>query len=226
MSRVLDIKAVSKTYGTGNGALTVLSGADLILNKGERVAIVGQSGSGKSTLLHIAGLLDAPTVGEVMLNGVSVHGFSDRKRSAVRNSTFGFIYQTHHLMPDFTALENVMMPARIAGMSQKDALTRAHELLAKVGLAHRLDHRPSELSGGEGQRVAIARALMNKPEVLLADEPTGSLDPENADSVFELFESLVKEEGMALLMVTHNPELAARCDRVLNLDHGHLTESV
>lgn len=226
MSRVLDIKAVSKTYGTGNGELTVLSGADLILNKGERVAIVGQSGSGKSTLLHIAGLLDAPTAGEVMLNGVSVNGFSDRKRSAVRNSTFGFIYQTHHLMPDFTALENVMMPARIAGMSQKAALTRAHELLAKVGLAHRLEHRPSELSGGEGQRVAIARALMNKPEVLLADEPTGSLDPENADSVFELFESLVKEEGMALLMVTHNPELAARCDRVLNLDHGHLTESV
>ncbi len=226
MSRVLDIKAVSKTYGTGNGELTVLSGADLILNKGERVAIVGQSGSGKSTLLHIAGLLDAPTSGEVMLNGVSVNCFSDRKRSAVRNSTFGFIYQTHHLMPDFTALENVMMPARIAGMSQKAALTRAHELLAKVGLAHRLDHRPSELSGGEGQRVAIARALMNKPEVLLADEPTGSLDPENADSVFELFESLVKEEGMALLMVTHNPELASRCDRVLNLDHGHLTESV
>ncbi|MEC9291210.1 MAG: ABC transporter ATP-binding protein [Pseudomonadota bacterium] len=226
MSRVLDIKAVSKTYGTGNGELTVLSGADLILNKGERVAIVGQSGSGKSTLLHIAGLLDAPTAGEVMLNGVSVNAFSDRKRSAVRNSTFGFIYQTHHLMPDFTALENVMMPARIAGMSQKAALTRAHELLAKVGLAHRLEHRPSELSGGEGQRVAIARALMNKPEVLLADEPTGSLDPENADSVFELFESLVKEEGMALLMVTHNPELASRCDRVLNLDHGHLTESV
>jgi lipoprotein-releasing system ATP-binding protein len=222
---LLDIKSVSKTYGLGEGALTVLSGADLILNKGERVAIVGQSGSGKSTLLHIAGLLDKPTIGEVHLNNVPVDDFSDRNRSAVRNSTFGFIYQTHHLMPDFTALENVIMPARIAGMSQKDAVTRSHELLKKVGLSHRLSHRPSELSGGEGQRVAIARALMNKPEILLADEPTGSLDPDNADSVFDLFESLVKDEGMALLMVTHNPDLAKRCDRVLHLDHGHLTQS-
>lgn len=220
---LLALENVSKTYGNGDGALTVLSGASFKMEASERVAIVGQSGSGKSTLLHIAGLLDKPSVGSVFLNGEAVQTLSDKKRSALRNSMFGFIYQTHHLMADFTAYENVLMPARIAGTDTKEAVERAEELLERVGLSHRMKHRPSELSGGEGQRVAIARALMNRPQILLADEPTGSLDPDNAESVFALFESLVKEEKMSLLMVTHNPELAKRCDRTLTLTHGLLT---
>jgi lipoprotein-releasing system ATP-binding protein len=200
----------------------VLSEASLQLSAGESVALVAPSGAGKSTLLHIAGLLDAPTSGALRILGRPVAASGDRERTRIRRETIGFVYQFHHLLPEFTARDNVILPQRAAGRSLREAGARADALLAQVGLAQRTAHRPSELSGGEQQRVAIARALANAPRLLLADEPTGNLDPETAGQVFDLLMRLVRETGLAALVATHNLDLAARMDRTLRLDAGHV----
>ena len=189
---------------------------------GELVAMVGASGSGKSTLLQICGLLDNPTSGEIDIAGEAVANLGDRARTRLRRGTIGFIYQFHHLLPEFTALENVILPQSVAGVGAGAARKRARDLLERVGLGHRLNHRPAKLSGGEKQRVAIARAIANSPRLLLADEPTGNLDPETAEGVFDLFVELAREEGLSVLMATHNEALAARMDRVLRLEGGKL----
>jgi lipoprotein-releasing system ATP-binding protein len=219
---ILHLENLTKTYISPNSKsdkLTVLSGVNLTVEKGQKVAIIGQSGSGKSTLLHSAGLLDTPTEGTVSLLGQNTASLQDRQKSNLRNKHMGFVYQAHHLMEEFTALENVMMPALIDGNNNKN---HAYKLLADVGLMDRKDHLPSKLSGGEQQRVAIARALMNTPDILLADEPTGNLDPETAEQVFKLFDDLVNNHGMALLMVTHNENLANKCDVIMRLEGGIL----
>lgn len=222
---VLRLNAVKKSYDTQADHLEVLCGVDLQVEAGQRVAVVGQSGSGKSTLLHITGLLDTPSAGAVLMNGEDVSTAKDKHRSQLRAEHLGFVYQEHHLMPDFTALENVMMPQRFNAKFQHSICEeRARHLLETVGLKERILHFPNELSGGEKQRVAIARALMSQPKLLLADEPTGNLDPHTAEDVFALFNKLVKEEGMAMLMVTHNHELAASCDRVYEMADGILKE--
>ncbi|MCP5405791.1 MAG: ABC transporter ATP-binding protein [Pseudomonadaceae bacterium] len=216
---VLELAGIKRWYGQGTGKVKVLDGLDLTLHAGEAVAIVGPSGSGKSTLLHVAGLLDKPNAGTVKVAGKNTHGLPDAALSRMRNQSMGFVYQHHHLLREFSALENVMMPGRI-GLSDngmKGLTERAAALLEQVGLKHRMEHYPSQLSGGEQQRVAIARALMNKPAVLLADEPTGNLDPHTAESVTELLFRLIKQEGMAALIVTHNMELAGRCKRVVRV---------
>lgn len=219
-SAVLELKGIGRWYGDGEGRVEVLRGVDLSIPAGTSVAIVGPSGSGKSTLLHVAGLLDRPDEGEVLVAGVDVAGMNDDKVAGLRNASCGFVYQFHHLLREFTALENVMMPARIGG--RKDGLARAEELLAAVGLGKRAGHLPSQLSGGEQQRVAIARALMNKPKLLLADEPTGNLDPHTAEEVITMLFKLIKDEGMSALIVTHNMELARRCDVALRMEDGLL----
>lgn len=202
------------------GETIILQGVNLTLNAGEAVAIVGPSGSGKSTLLHVAGLLDIPDQGTVELNGHNTAKLTDDARAKLRNTACGFVYQFHHLLREFTALENVALPSAIGG--QPANLARAAELLASVGLAHRLHHLPTQLSGGEQQRVALARALMNQPQLLLADEPTGNLDPHTADAVTELLFELIAAQGMAALIVTHNPLLAARCYRQFTMHEGLL----
>ncbi len=208
------------------GEVRVLNGTNLTLNAGEAVAIIGPSGSGKSTLLHVAGLLDAPNGGQVRINGTAITATTDDARAALRNQQCGFIYQFHHLLREFTALENVLMPNQIGGkLNAAEATTRAQELLSSVGLAKRISHFPHQLSGGEQQRVAIARALMNRPALLLADEPTGNLDPHTAEEVTELLFNLISKEQMAALIVTHNPTLAARCHRVLHMHEGVLVEA-
>ncbi|MFZ2620725.1 MAG: ABC transporter ATP-binding protein, partial [Alphaproteobacteria bacterium] len=219
MSTVLELSNLSKTYG-GATPIPVLQGVNLTIAAGESVAVIGQSGSGKSTLLHVAGLLDVPTSGDVAVNGINVKGKSEAALAAIRNSTFGFVYQHHHILREFTALENVMMPALIAGKSKAACHARATELLESVNLTPRASHLPSQLSGGECQRVAVARALMNQPKLLLADEPTGNLDPRNAAQVADMFFHLVDKERMALLLVTHNEALAARCQRVYRMEQG------
>lgn len=225
MSTVLKLENIRKAYDSTAEHLDVLCGVNLSIEEGERVAILGHSGSGKSTLLHIAGLLDLPTSGQVSVNGVDVTHEKDKALSELRGKYLGFVYQEHHLMKNFTALENVLMPAKcVEQMTEKDAVARANYLLETVGLADRASHLPSELSGGEKQRVAIARALMNKPKLLLADEPTGNLDPETAAEVFALFNKLAQEENMAMLMVTHNHSLGAECDKVYDMQDGVLTE--
>ena len=218
---VLALRGIGRWYGDGEGRVEVLRGVDLEIPAGKSVAIVGPSGSGKSTLLHVAGLLDKPDLGEVLVAGVDVAGLGDDKVAGLRNATCGFVYQFHHLLREFTALGNVMMPALIGGKGGADK-ARAEELLASVGLKTRMEHYPSQLSGGEQQRVAIARALMNRPKLLLADEPTGNLDPHTAEEVIGLLFGLIKKEGMSALIVTHNMELAARCDVALRMDEGHL----
>ena len=221
MNTVLQAKNISKVYDEGKIRTTVLSGLDLSIQAGEKVAIVGSSGSGKSTLLHLLGGLDTPTTGEVWLNDVCLSALNETKRSELRNRHLGFVYQFHHLLAEFSATENVAMPLLMrADVSIKEATERANALLEKVGLAHRRHHRPSELSGGERQRVAIARALVTKPALVLADEPTGNLDDENAHLIFELLSELQSSIGMALLMVTHDRQLAARADRVLEMKSG------
>lgn len=220
---VLILEKVRKRYRQGAEALEVLKGVDLTLNKGEIVALVGPSGAGKSTLLHIAGLLDVPTDGKIQFAGQNVTRMSERKRSQFRGKQVGFVYQFHHLLPEFTALENAMMPQIIAGVARPKAEIKASEILARLGLGDRQTHRPSELSGGEQQRVAIARALANNPPLLLADEPTGNLDTETAEQVFSLFIDLARERGVATLMATHNPELAQRADRIITLENGRLS---
>jgi lipoprotein-releasing system ATP-binding protein len=221
---VLELKKIARVYGKGNTTLSVLKQVDLTIHAGEVVALVGPSGSGKSTLLHIAGLLDTPTKGEILVDGKNTAKMNDNERTLVRRNTMGFVYQSHLLLPDFTALENVMMPQMIAGVRPKLARARAVELLDRVGLAKRLTHRSGQLSGGEQQRVAIARALANGPKLLLADEPTGNLDPKTATSVFEGLIRLVRETGLAALIATHNPELAAQMDRRVCIVDGVMKE--
>ena len=223
MSGVLALKGIQRWYGDGPARVHVLHGVDLSLKAGEAVAIVGPSGSGKSTLLHVAGLLDKPDAGTVAVDGKDVKGADDARLSALRNRLFGFVYQHHHLLREFTAVENVMMPTIIGGASNTGAAKeRAAGLLKAVGLEHRMAHYPSQMSGGEQQRVAIARALMNGPKALLADEPTGNLDPHTAEGVTDMLFRLVKTEGLSLLLVTHNMDLAKRCHRVLKMDGGRL----
>ncbi|PNP99157.1 lipoprotein-releasing ABC transporter ATP-binding protein LolD [Moraxella sp. RCAD0137] len=221
MSIILQAKNISKVYDEGKIKTTVLSGLDLTVHAGERIAIVGSSGSGKSTLLHLLGGLDTPTTGEVWLKGACLNQLNETRRGELRNRHLGFIYQFHHLLAEFNATENVAMPLLMrADISIKEAERRANALLERVGLGHRLHHRPSELSGGERQRVAIARALVTEPALVLADEPTGNLDDENATAVFELLTELQSSIGMALLMVTHDRQLAARADQILEMKSG------
>ncbi|MGI3183436.1 ABC transporter ATP-binding protein [Nioella aestuarii] len=220
---VLDLDGIEKGYKIGKpGEIRVLRGASVRIQPGEVVALVAPSGAGKSTLLHIAGLLDTADVGNVRIGGDDLTQARDRARTAARRQSVGFIYQFHHLLPEFTAAENVILPQLANGVARAAAEARAAELLARVGLENRADHRPAAMSGGEQQRVAFCRALANKPLILLADEPTGNLDPGTADVVFDALLTLVRETGMGALIATHNLELAARMDRVLHLQDGVL----
>jgi lipoprotein-releasing system ATP-binding protein len=221
---VLSIRGLVRTYVTGERQLEVLKGANLDVRAGELVALVGPSGSGKSSLLHAAGLLEHPTAGEIHIEGRECGVLSDNARTTIRLSTIGFVYQFHHLLPELTALENVALPTRIAGASKRKAHERAKGLLSQLGLAERLAHQPAMLSGGEQQRVAVARALANAPRLLLADEPTGNLDPETSLSVFHALRDLAHATGVAALVATHNLELARHMDRVLALRDGKLVE--
>ena len=218
----LQLRGLCREYVTRAGTLTVLRGVDLDLFAGEIVGLVGPSGSGKSSLLHAAGLLERPNAGTVSVAGKDCTKLRDNARTKVRLNGVGFVYQFHHLLPELTAKENVALPAQIAGMSRAAAGARALDLLAELGLEARADHRPAQLSGGEQQRVAVARALVNKPKVLLADEPTGNLDPQTSESVFGSLKSLVKGQGVAALIATHNFELARHMDRVFALKDGQL----
>ena len=223
MSAILEAQGLRKLYRGGDGApIEVLSGVDLAVARGEFVAIVGASGSGKSTLLHLLGALDTPTSGQVRLDGLMYGEQTAAALAAVRNRKIGFVFQFHHLLREFSALENVMMPLLIAGEAESRARSRAEELLAAVGLAGRMTHRPSQLSGGEQQRAAVARALAADPRVVLADEPSGNLDHANSERLHELFARLAREFETALVVVTHNRLLAGRADRVLSLEGGRL----
>ncbi|HGN1942701.1 TPA: lipoprotein-releasing ABC transporter ATP-binding protein LolD [Providencia stuartii] len=217
---------LSKVYQGGALSTQVLKDVCFSINESEMMAIVGSSGSGKSTLLHLLGGLDTPSEGEVIFRGQHINRLSSDQRAAIRNKDLGFIYQFHHLLPDFTALENVAMPLLIGGMNKSEAFDRATKMLDAVGLAHRSGHRPSELSGGERQRVAIARALVNQPALVLADEPTGNLDLRNADAIFELLGELNKTQGTAFLVVTHDMKLAHRLSRQLEMRDGHLQQDI
>ena len=219
---VLQLRGVRKVFRQGGVELAVLNGIDLVLRPGEMVALVGPSGAGKSTLLHVAGLLERPSDGLVMVEGSECGGLSDEQRTRLRRRAIGFVYQFHHLLPEFSAVENVMLPQMIAGVPRTDARRKAEMLLGRVGLAERLGHRPARLSGGEQQRVAIVRALANDPKVLLADEPTGNLDRATAESVTETLIGIVRETGLAALIATHNLELAHRLDRIVALEGGLL----
>ena len=220
--RVLAMRGLERTYRSGDKDLKVLTGADLDLDGGEVVGLIGPSGSGKSSLLHAAGLLEKPTGGSVFILERDCSKLSDRERTRIRLATIGFVYQAHHLLPEFSALDNVALPQMIAGQTRKTAQERAASLLKELGLAERSHHQPAQLSGGEQQRVAIARALANHPKLLLADEPTGNLDPETSASVFQSLYTLARAEGVAVLVATHNFELARHMDRVLGLKDGKL----
>ncbi|HEV2504678.1 MAG TPA: ABC transporter ATP-binding protein [Mesorhizobium sp.] len=217
---VLELKSVERHYVQGPRKLTILNGADFTLHRGEMVAMVAPSGTGKSTLLHTAGLLERPDGGDVILSGRACGRLSDDERTAIRRNDIGFVYQFHHLLPEFSALENIMMPQLIRGLSKPEAGKRAAQLLDYMQIGKRAQHRPAELSGGEQQRVAIARAVANAPLVLLADEPTGNLDPATASYVFDALEALVRQSGLAAMIATHNHELAARMDRRVTLAEG------
>lgn len=223
-SQILKLKNISKTFVQGNEQLNVLTGIDLDIKPKEIVALIGPSGSGKSTLLQIAGLLDEPTSGEVYINGELCTGGSDNTRTALRRNYLGFVYQYHNLLPDFDAAENIILPQLIAGTKYKDAREKALWLLRRLGLEERASHRPAELSGGEQQRVAIARALANTPQLLLADEPTGNLDPNTSDNVFLTLLEVVKETGLSALIATHNIDLAHKMDREVALKNGKLID--
>ena len=219
----LELAAIEKSYNLGKPSeVTVLSGTTLEVKVGEIVALVAPSGAGKSTLLHIAGLLDTPDQGSVALGGMNMIGLSDRARTQARRSDVGFIYQFHHLLPEFTALENIVIPQLANGVPEVKATAHAMELLDHVGVADRASHRPAALSGGQQQRVAFCRALANRPKLLLADEPTGNLDPETSEQVFEALMALVRDTGLAALIATHNLDLAARMDRTVRLDKGRI----
>jgi lipoprotein-releasing system ATP-binding protein len=219
---VLSIRGLKRTYVTAAGSLPVLKGVDLDVAPGEIVGLVGPSGSGKSSLLHAAGLLEHPDGGRITVRGADCTDLSEAERTRVRLATIGFVYQFHHLLPEFTALDNVAIPLMIAGASRKGAAERARTLLSDLGLGQRTDHQPAQLSGGEQQRVAIARALANSPRLLLADEPTGNLDPHTSGAVFDSLHDLARRQGVAALVATHNLALAQRMDRVLTLKDGHL----
>ncbi|MEP4198888.1 MAG: ABC transporter ATP-binding protein [Aliishimia sp.] len=220
---VLRLNGISKSYTTGAGLrVEVLQGIDLTIEPGEVVALVAPSGAGKSTLLHIAGLLDVPDAGNVVISGADMTGVPDSQRTAARRDQIGFVYQFHHLLPEFTALENIMLPQLSAGVANGAAHARATELLSLVGVSERAGHRPAAMSGGEQQRVAFCRALANQPRLLLADEPTGNLDPTTSDQVFDVLMNLVRTTGMGALIATHNLELAARMDRQVRLEAGGL----
>lgn len=220
---VLILDGIVKSYSGGaGGPVDVLAGSSLTLARGEVVALVAPSGAGKSTLLHIAGLLDAPDAGRVVIDGAEMTQLGDDARTAVRRAQVGFVYQFHHLLPEFSAIENVMLPQLANGETRRAAKTRSEDLLARVGLSKRGAHRPAELSGGEQQRVAFCRAMANAPHILLADEPTGNLDPGTSDQVFGVLMDLVRETGLSALIATHNLDLAARMDRILRLDAGRI----
>ncbi|MBN8942421.1 MAG: ABC transporter ATP-binding protein [Rhizobiales bacterium] len=221
---VLWLKAVERRYKQGEGSLEILKGAEFAVWPGESVALIAPSGTGKSTLLHVAGLLEAPDAGEVYIGGVATSGMADGDRTRIRRTDIGFVYQFHHLLSEFTALENVMLPQMIRGLTKKEAKTRAGDLLGYLGLGERLNHRPAELSGGEQQRVAIARAVANAPRLLMADEPTGNLDPKTADHVFQALTQLVRASRLAAVVATHNMELAARMDRRVTIRDGLVVE--
>ena len=221
---VLELKAVERGYGEGEHRLVILDGADFTLSRGEMVALVAPSGAGKSTLLHTAGLLEHPDGGDVLVDGRSSTGLSDDARTAIRRNEIGFVYQFHHLLPEFTALENVMMPQLVRGLAAPRARARAMQLLEYMKIGDRAEHRPAELSGGEQQRVAIARAVANAPLILLADEPTGNLDPATASYVFDALEALVRQSGLSALIATHNHALAARMDRRVTLAEGRIVD--
>ena len=220
---IIELKNLTKTYKNGV-EFRALDSANLIIQKGEFVAIVGPSGSGKSTLMHLIGLLDTPSSGTLLIDGRDVTKMSDKERSAVRNRMLSFIFQYHHLLPDFTALENVMMPLLIAGKSRDEAKSVAEKLLKEVGLADRIDHRPGELSGGQNQRVAVARALSCSPAIVLGDEPTGNLDTKTGDLIYELLRRLNREYNQTFIVVTHNEELAGKADRVIKIVDGKITD--
>jgi lipoprotein-releasing system ATP-binding protein len=221
---VLQLAGIVRTFQQGKARLIVLRGVNLKVHAGEIIALVGPSGAGKSTLLHIAGLLEKPDEGEVIIDGQACGGMSDEERTKTRRHHLGFVYQYHHLLPEFSALENVAIPQIIAGTPRPKARTQARELLACLGLKERESHRPARLSGGEQQRVAIARAVANVPKVLLADEPTGNLDPDTASEVFDMLVGLARGAKLAAVIATHNPELAKRMDRLVRLEHGVLVE--
>jgi lipoprotein-releasing system ATP-binding protein len=221
---VLKLENITRRYREGEGQLEVFSGLSLQLHPGEIVALVGPSGAGKSSLLHIAGLLEAPTSGEIFIDGAATSQLADTERTRIRRNTIGFVYQAHHLLPEFDALENVVLPQMIAGRTRAEAAQEATRILDLLGLGKRLTHRPSQLSGGEQQRVAIGRALANRPRILLADEPTGNLDPRTSGGVFDALIAVTRAEGLAALIATHNFELASRMDRALLLHQGKLIE--
>ena len=221
-SSLLMARGLRKTFTGGAGELTIFRDIQLSLNRGEIVALVGQSGSGKSTLLQIIGLLDRPSEGQIFIEGRDVSNLPDGERTALRRQALGFVYQFHHLLPEFTALENVMIPQMIAGVDKTHARERGTALLQTIGLGHRLDNRPARLSGGEQQRVAIARALVNNPRILLADEPTGNLDPENSKMVFDLLIKLVRKSGIGAIIATHNIDLADQMDRIIEIKQGRI----
>jgi lipoprotein-releasing system ATP-binding protein len=220
----LELRGVEKRFGRGETLVEILRGVDLALWSGQSVALIAPSGAGKSTLLHVAGLLETPNAGEVHVGGLEAARLADDKRTALRRSEIGFVYQFHHLLPEFSAAENVMLPQMIRGLGRAEASKRASQLLAYLGLGARQHHRPAELSGGEQQRVAIARAVANAPRLLLADEPTGNLDPKTAAHVFATLTALVKASGLAALIATHNLDLAAQMDRHVTLQEGKLIE--
>ena len=225
MEKILELKNIHKNFRLGEDDIEVLNGIEISIQQGETFAIVGPSGSGKTTLLQIIGLLDSPTSGELYIRGESPEDLNDKSKSRLRNEFFGFIYQFHHLLNEFTALENTMMPLLIREQTTKEARTKAQDLLIRIGLEHRINHKPHELSGGECQRVAVARALVTSPSLILADEPTGNLDPETADRVFDSFLDLNRSLNTSLIMVTHNQELAKRMDKVYELNFGKLIPS-
>lgn len=219
---LLNVRNLNKIYKQGDKSLHVLNNVDLRLNTGEITALVGPSGSGKSTLLHILGLLDSPTTGQILMQDQDISKISDRTRTKLRNDFVGFVYQFHHLLPEFSAIENVALPQIIAGVDKKTAEEKAADLLGRLKLSHRINHRPATLSGGEQQRVAIARALVNDPIMIFADEPTGNLDPETSEEVFELLLEVVRSRGVSALIATHNIDLAHEMDRILEVKSGRV----
>ena len=225
MSSLLEVRNLYKSYGSGTAKVEVLKGIDLTVESGDTVALVGPSGAGKSTLLHVMGTIDRPTSGQVLFDGKEIFSLSDQPLAAFRNRSIGFVFQFHHLLPEFSALENVMMPLLIAGVKKAQAEGKARGLLDDVGLSHRITHRPGELSGGEQQRVAIARALVSSPRLLLADEPTGNLDMKTSEEVHALLYSIQKSTGISLVIVTHNERLAAGMARIVRLVDGSIVET-